>query len=54
MCVNFNLVSVFYLYKVYAYEHIALNVYIKDLKPKCLIDMWFLFDHTVYVDMNPS
>ena len=37
------------------YAHVALlNVYIKDLKPKCLINVWFLFDYTVCVDMNPS
>ena len=36
VCVIFNLVSLFYLYKVTVYAHVALNVYIKDLKPKCL------------------
>ena len=54
MRVNFNVVSLFYLNKVSVYAHVALNVYIKDLKPKCVIDVWFLFDYTVCVDMNPS
>ena len=53
MCVNFNLVSLFYLNKVSVYAHIALKKYIRDLKPKGLIDVWFLFDYTVCVDMNP-
>ena len=39
VCVNFNLVSLFYMNKVSVYAHVTLNVYIKDLKPKCLIDV---------------